>query len=135
MNKIGKEILYKELSDLIIKVAIDVQKELGAGFLEKVYENAMGISFKEKEVLFEQQKKIEVYFHSQLIGDFFTDIVIENKIILELKAVETLHPNHYAQLLNYLKASKYEVGYVINFGKIPLQFKRLVKLNNIKIYN
>ncbi len=128
----NQKILYRELSDLIIKIAIEVQKELGTGFLEKVYENAMEIRFKEKEVLYEKQKKIEVYYHNQLIGEFFADMVAENKIILELKAVETLHPNHYAQLLNYLKASKYEIGYVINFGKIPLQFKRLVLINDKK---
>lgn len=78
----------------------------------------------------EQQKRIEVYFRGKLVGEFFADIVVEDKIILELKAVENLHPSHNAQLLNYLKASEYEVGYVINFGKIPLQFERVPDTRN-----
>jgi len=75
-----RDILYKELSDLVIKIAIEVQKELGTGFLEKVYENAMGVRFKEEKILNEQQKKIEVYFHRQLIGEFFADMVVEKKL-------------------------------------------------------
>jgi GxxExxY protein len=123
-------ILYKELSDKIIDLAISVQKELGIGFLEKIYENALELVLIENSFKVEKQKKISVDFHGQNIGDFFADLVIENKIILELKAVEEMHPKHYAQLVNYLKANKYEVGYVINFGKIPLQFKRLASPNN-----
>lgn len=123
-------ILYKELSDFVIKIAIDIQRELGTGFLEKVYENAMGVRFKENEIHYEQQKKIEVSYHKHIVGEFYADLVINNKIIVELKAVEKLHNNHYAQLLNYLKASKYEVGYVINFGEKPLSFKRLIMLND-----
>jgi len=123
------KILHKKLSDLIIKTAIEVQKELGIGFLEKVYENAFVIALKSLGLLVEQQKQINVYFRNQNVGEYFADIAVENKIILELKAIETLHPNHFAQLVNYLKASDYEVGYVINFGKIPIQFKRLSVLN------
>lgn len=130
MNKVGKKILFRELSDLIIRVAIDVQKELGAGFLEKVYENAMTVRFDEMDIHYEQQKKIQVSYHNCIVGEFYADLVIDDKIIVELKAVENLHNNHFAQLLNYLKASKYEVGYVINFGERPLKFKRLIMLND-----
>ncbi len=70
-----------------------------------------------------------MFFRSENVGEYYAEIVVDDKIILELKAVETLHPNHYAQLVNYLKASDYEVGYVINFGKIPIQFKCLTVLN------
>jgi GxxExxY protein len=104
------KILHKNLSDLIIKTAIEVQKELGIGFLEKVYENSLIIALKSIGLKMEQQKLINVFFRSENVGEYFADIVVENKIILELKAVETLHPNHYAQLVNYLKASDYEVG-------------------------
>lgn len=131
----ANEILYKELSDLVIKIAIEVQKELGTGFLEKVYENSMGVRFGERKVKYEKQKRIEVFYHGHLVGEFYADLIVDDKIIIELKAVEKLHNNHFAQLLNYLKASKYEAGYVINFGKIPLQFKRLVKLNDKNVYN
>ena len=130
MKRKANEILYRELSDLIIKVAIDVQIELGAGFLEKVYENAMAIRFNETDIHFEQQKKIQVSYHKHIVGEFYADLVIDDKIIIELKAVEKLHNNHFAQLLNYLKASQYEVGYVINFGEKPLKFKRLIMRNN-----
>ena len=124
-----KEIIHKEISDIIIDTAISVQKELGVGFLEKIYENSLEISLTEKGILVEKQKKIEVIFHNQVVGDYFADLVIDNKVILELKAVEELHKIHYAQIVNYLKATKYEVGYLINFGKIPLQFKRFVSKN------
>ncbi len=123
-------ILYRELSDLIIKVAIEIQTELGTGFLEKVYENSMGIRFKEREVKFEQQKKIKVLYHGFIVGEFYADMVVDDKIIVELKAIDKLHSSHYAQLLNYLKATKYQIGYVINFSEKPLKFKRLVMLNN-----
>ncbi len=123
------KILHKNLSDLIIKTSIEVQKELGRGFLEKVYENSLIIALKSIGLKVEQQKLINVFFRSENVGEYYADIVVNDKIILELKAVETLHPNHYAQLVNYLKASDYEVGYVINFGKIPIQFKRLTVLN------
>jgi len=130
MKRRTDKILYRDLSDLIIKVAIEVQKELGAGFLEKVYENSMGIRFGERKVIYEKQKKIEVFYHGHIVGEFYANMIVNGEIIIELKAVEKLHPNHYAQLLNYLKASKYEVGYVINFGEKPLKFKRLVMLND-----
>ncbi len=123
------KILHKNLSYLIIKTAIEVQKELGIGFLEKVYENSLIIALKSIGLKIEQQKLINVYFRSENVGEYYADIVVDDKIILELKAMETLHPNHYAQLVNYLKASDYEVGYVINFGKIPIQFKCLTVLN------
>lgn len=123
------KILHKSLSDLIIKTAIEVQKELGIGFLEKVYENSLIIALKSIGLKVEQQKRINVFFRSENVGEYYADLVVDDKIILELKAVETLHPNHYAQLVNYLKASDYEVGYVINFCKIPIQFKRLSVLN------
>ena len=133
MKRRTDNILYKELSDLIINVAIEVQKELGTGFLEKVYEKSLGVRFEERKIKYKEQRKIEVFYHGYIVGEFYADMIVENKIIIELKAVEKLHSNHYAQLLNYLKASKYEVGYVINFGEKPLKFKRLVMLNDKKV--
>ncbi len=125
-----KAILHKELSDNIIKLAIEVQKELGLGFLERVYENALTIALLEDGLIVEQQKQLDVYFRGHNVGLYIADLVIEKKIILEIKAVENISKSHYAQLINYLKASGMEVGYLINFGRIPLQFKRLVKLNS-----
>jgi len=123
------EILHKALSDTIIGIAIDVQKELGQGFLERVYENSLVIALRDKGLAVDQQKHLEVLFRGQVVGDYVADLIIESKIILEIKAVETMARVHYAQLINYLKASGLEVGYVINFSRIPLQFKRLSSIN------
>ncbi len=120
-------ILYKELSDKIIKFAIQVQMELGLGFLERVYENALIIAFQEAGLVIDQQKQLDVFFRGHNVGVYVADLVVENKIILEIKAVENISRSHYAQLINYLKAAGKEVGYVINCGRIPLQFKRLAK--------
>ena len=115
----NKRILYRELSDDIIKIAIDVQKELGIGFLEKVYENAYAVRLFEENILFEQQKAIKVFFHSQIVGDYFADLVIDNEIIIELKAVEVLLPVHEVQTLTYMKLADMRLGYLINFN-VPL---------------
>lgn len=120
-----KPILYKALSDNIIKLAIEVQKELGLGFLERVYENALIIALQEEGLVVDQQKQLDVYFRGHNVGVYIADLMVEEKIILEVKAIDNISRSHYAQLINYLKASGKEVGYVINFGRIPLQFKRL----------
>ncbi|MBT3254037.1 MAG: GxxExxY protein [Candidatus Marinimicrobia bacterium] len=124
-----KPILYKELTDTIIKIAIEVQKELGLGFFERVYENALIIALQEEGLVVDQQKQFDVYFRGHNVGVYIADLLVEEKIILEIKAVDNISRSHYAQLINYLKASDKEVGYVINFGRIPLQFKRLAKTN------
>ena len=98
---------------------------MGIGFLEKVYENALTIALRDEGLKVEQQKSIEVQFRNHVVGEYFADLLIENKIIIELKAVEAIHANHKAQLINYLNAADYKVGYIINFGKSPLDFKRL----------
>ena len=125
-------ILYKELSDKIIDLAFEVQRELGTGFLERVYENALIIALQEEGLVVEQQKQLDVYFRGHNVGIYIADLIVEEKIILEIKAIESISKSHYAQLINYLKASLLEVGYVINFGNIPLQFKRLSTLNSSK---
>ncbi len=119
------KILHKELCDCLIGIAIAVQKELGVGFLEKVYENALTIALQDAGLKVEQQKSTEVKFRNRVVGEYYADLIVEGKIILELKAVEAIHTNHKAQLINYLKATIYKVGYLINFSKSPLDFKRL----------
>lgn len=126
-------VLHKELTDKIIDVAIEVQRELGVGFLERGYENSLLVALQQDGLSVEQQKHLDVYFRGHQVGEYIADLVVERKVILEIKAVETLAKTHYAQLINYLKASGIEVGYVINFSRIPLQFKRLAKLNSDKI--
>lgn len=117
----------KELSDKVIGCALDVYYALGIGFLEKIYEKALMIELKRNGIKAESQVPIKVYYRNIVIGDYFADIVVENKIILELKHTNTLCLEHEAQLINYLKATNIKVGYLLNFGnKGCLDFKRRV---------
>ncbi|MDP3147790.1 MAG: GxxExxY protein [Ignavibacteria bacterium] len=126
------ELLYKEITDLILKSFFNVYNTLGFGFLEKVYENAMMIELQSFNLDCTKQKPIEVFYKQKKVGDYFADIIVENKVIVELKAVEFLIPEHEAQLINYLKATRIEVGLLLNFGKTA-QFKRKVFQNELKI--
>lgn len=116
---------YKELTHLIIKSFYEVYNELGGGFLESVYENAMTLVLQQQGLHVEAQKEIAVYFRGTLIGNFRADMIVEEKVLLELKAVRCIESVHEAQLLNYLKATTIEVGLLMNFGNEPT-FKRLV---------
>ena len=120
-------IYEKELSHTIIGSAFTVYNTLGKGFLEKVYENALLIELKNKNLNAVNQYPIGVYYNEQVVGEYFADIIVENKVILELKSVEKLNDVHSAQLINYLKATKIKIGYLLNFGHdSKLEFKRLV---------
>jgi GxxExxY protein len=120
-------IYFKELSDKIIGLAIEVHKNLGSGFLEKVYENSLMIEFQENNINAEQQKSIPVYYKEKIVGEYFADILVENMIILELKTVKRIEPIHEAQLLHYLKATSLKLGYILNFAApSKLEFKRIV---------
>ncbi|OHD59798.1 MAG: GxxExxY protein [Spirochaetes bacterium GWF1_41_5] len=119
------ELLFKDITDKIIKAFYDVYNELGRGFLENVYENAMMITLKEQGLGAEQQKGIDVYFRNNLVGEYRADIIVEDKIILELKACRTFAPEHEAQIINYLKATGMSVGMLLNFGDKP-EFRRVV---------
>jgi GxxExxY protein len=116
---------YGEITDRILKCFYDVYNELGDGFLESVYEKALSIALKNEGLVFERQKGIPVYFRGIVVGDFTADIVVENKIILELKAIQRLDKVHEAQLINYLKATRIEIGFLLNFGVKP-EFKRII---------
>lgn len=117
--------IYEELSNNIIKCFYETYNELGTGFLESVYENALATVLNENGIFLEKQKDIEVFFRNKQVGYFRADIVVENKIILELKAVSKIKPEHHAQLINYLKATKINIGYILNFGDKP-EFKRMI---------
>jgi GxxExxY protein len=125
------EILHKELSESILKVFYDVYNELGYGFLEKVYQNAMYLELKSQGFKVEPQKQIKVYYKNEPVGDFFADLLINDLIILELKACDSLVKAHYVQTLNYLKATNIEIGLLLNFGEKP-EIKRLIFTNNRK---
>lgn len=123
--------LYKETSDSILKSYYKVYNTLGHGFLEKVYENALFFELKRLGLFCEKQKPIKVFYESERVGEYFSDIVVNDQIIIEIKAAETLAEEHEAQLLNYLKATEKEIGYLLNFGKTP-QFKRKIFTNDRK---
>lgn len=124
-------LLHKQITDDILKVFYDIYNELGYGFLEKVYQNAMYFELKNKGYKVEAQTPIKVYFKGQLIGEYYSDLLIENKVIIELKACDLLMNVHVAQLMNYLKATKIELGLLLNFGEEP-EFKRIIYTNDRK---
>jgi GxxExxY protein len=119
-------ILYKDLSYKVVGFAMQVHTELGFGFLEKVYENSLMVLFEENGISAVQQVPILVPFHGKIVGEYVADIIVEESIILELKALDRIAEIHKAQTLNYLKATDYRLALLINFGKYKLEYERLV---------
>jgi len=120
------KILYKELSYKIIGLAMQVHRELGPGFLEKVYENSMMILFRKENIPAINQAPINVYFESEIVGHYVADILVDERIILELKCIETIANVHRAQVLNYLKATGKQLAIILNFAKKKLEYERLI---------
>jgi GxxExxY protein len=110
---------HKELTEKIIKIFYNVYNTLGYGFLEKIYENAMMIEFRKAVIPVVSQSPIKVVYEGELVGEHSADILVDKKIIIELKAVKIFIQDHHAQLLNYLKATDIEVGLLLNFGPKP----------------
>lgn len=119
---------YSDITELIKKCFYKVYNELGYGFLEKVYHNALLIELQNAELEVEPQKRIEVYYQGDVVGEYYADFVANKVVIHELKAAEKLAEEHEYQLINYLKATDLEVGLLLNFGKKP-QLKREVVTN------
>ena len=122
------EILHSSITDKVIKSFYKVYNILGYGFLEKVYENSMFFELHREGLFVEKQKRIKVYYEELEVGDYFADLIVNEKVIIELKACEGLREEHEFQLINYLKATDIEVGLLLNFGKSP-QFIRRVFSN------
>lgn len=117
-SKISQKMyLHSEITEKIIKHAYHVHNTLGFGFLEKVYENSLVKKLREEGLDIRQQHPIKVNFEGVIVGEYFADILVENKVIVELKSVKKFAPEHGAQLVNYLKATGIEVGLLINFGQ------------------
>lgn len=110
---------HSDLTEKILKAYYTVYNKLGYGFLEKVYENAMMIELLKLGLDCDRQKPIDVYYDEKRIGEYYADIIVEDKVIVELKAAESLCYDHECQLVNYLKATEIEVGLLLNFGKEP----------------
>jgi len=119
MNAEYQDYKHKELTEKIIEIFYRVYNTLGYGFLEKVYENARVIEFRKAGIHVLCQALIRVFYESQIIGEYYADLLVDGKVIVEIKAVRKLLQEHEAQLLNYLKASDIEVGLLLNFGPRP----------------
>jgi GxxExxY protein len=120
------EFLHGEITRQIIGAAFEVWKVLGYGFLEKVYENALAEELRRRGLRIEQQFPIDVYYKGVLVGQYTADLLVEGKVIVEIKAEKVYNPQHEAQLLNYLKATGSKVGLILNFGEQKCEHKRLV---------
>ena len=119
----------KKLNDITYTIngaVYEVNKVLGAGFLEKVYEKALLVEFHKRGLKAEGQVPIKVSYKDEVVGEYFADIVVDGQVILELKAVEQLQKIHEAQLLNYLKATGYKIGLLINFTHPKAEIKRFI---------
>lgn len=123
--------LDEKLTGQIIKAFYKVHNTLGYGFIERVYHNSMIVELVRNRISVETEKPIAVYYEDKVVGTFSADLVIEGKIILELKSADVLHAAHEAQLINYLRATEIELGFVFNFGKQP-EFKRKYFSNDNK---
>ncbi|NQE05647.1 hypothetical protein C5S32_07240 [ANME-1 cluster archaeon GoMg1] len=119
INADNQDFKYKELTEEIIRIFYRVYNKLGYGFLEKVYENAMMIELKKAGIPAVSQYAIKVLYEAEVIGEYYADILVENKVIVEIKAARSLVKENEAQLLNYLKATDIEVGLLVNFGTKP----------------
>ena len=126
MNTNNKDIVYKELSYKIVGLAMEVHSKLGFGFLEKVYENALMIPFEKNEVPAKQQAPVKVYFEGRIVGDYYADILVDDKIILELKSVDKIIDTHRAQVLNYLRATGLRLAIILNFGRSSFEYERFI---------
>ena len=116
---------HSDLTGKILECCFEIMKELGCGFLENVYKNALCVAMKEKGMKVQIEQKYDVVFRKHLIGTYNADLVVNNLIIVELKYCKNLSSEHQAQVINYLKASGLPVGLLINFGSTKLEYKRL----------
>lgn len=121
------DLIYKQEAYEIIGAAMEVHNELGCGFLEAVYQEAFEYELNEKQIDYQREKLLSISYNGKLLHKhYIADFVCFNKIIVELKALSALTADHDAQILNYLKATGFKLGIVINFGSKRLQYKRLV---------
>jgi GxxExxY protein len=123
--------LHEEITSTIIAAYYVVYNTLGYGFLEKVYENALIFELQKRGLTVNQQMPIQVYYEGQVVGEYFADLLVNDLVIVELKAVEEIIKGHEYQLVNYLKATNLEVGLLLNFGP-KAEFKRKIFSNNRK---
>ncbi len=119
MNKELPKLKHQDLTNKIIEIFYKVYNKLGYGFLEKVYGNAMMLEFQKAGISAEGQTPIKVLYDPSIVGEYFADILVENKVVIEIKASKSISKENEAQLVNYLKATGIEVGLLLNFGPKP----------------
>jgi GxxExxY protein len=123
---------HAEITKVIIGCAFEVINELGAGFLESVYEKALLLALRQEGLSAVSQHPVKVLFRGQCVGDFYADILVDEKVIVELKAVKAIAPEHQAQIINYLNATGMEVGLLVNFGGLRLEYKRFTRSKDFR---
>ena len=123
---INSNYLHSDITSKILKAFYNVYNKLGFGFLEKVYEKSMLIELRNLGLKAENQKQIKVYYYDVEVGEYYADIIVNDCVIIELKAAENLIPEHEAQLVNYLRATEIEVGLLLNFGKTPQKSRKVL---------
>jgi len=131
MRVAATELIHRTTTDRIIRAYYDVYNELGHGFLEAVYEEALALALTDEGVSFQRQVPVPVSFRGRVVGEYRADLLVEGRVLVELKAVTQMTESHYAQLLHYLKATPIEVGLLFNFGSRP-EFKRILLDNSQK---
>ena len=120
------DLLYSDLTRVIIGAAMEVHSTLGPGFLENVYEEALAVEFGLRNLSFERQKNVDVFYKNVKIKNYVCDLMVDNKVLIELKALNSLTTNEHAQTLNYLKATGLKLAIIINFKNQSLEYERLV---------
>lgn len=121
------ELKHGSITQTVLGCAFEVINELGSGFLESVYENALLLALRQQGLAAAKQHPCKVMFRGECVGDFYADMLVEGKVIVELKAVKAIAPEHQAQVINYLNATGIEVGLLINFGNQKLEYKRFTR--------
>jgi GxxExxY protein len=121
-----RDIVHGELAYRIVGLAMEVHNSLGAGFLEKVYENALMVALRREGIAAKQQAPIKVYFEGVVVGDYVVDILVAESLVIELKVADAITNIHRAQALNYLKASRLRLALILNFAKPKLEYQRVV---------
>lgn len=118
--------MSEKLSELVIGCAVKVSRQLGHGFLEKIYEGALAVELEEARVPYERQRSVVVRYRGMVVGEYCCDFVVDDQLLLELKALTALSPVHEAQVMNYLKATGLTDGLLLNFGTPTLGIRRIV---------
>ena len=125
------ELLHADITRRVLVTFFDVYNELGAGFLESIYQGALVRALSAGQLHVDREVPIDVFFRHEVIGRYYADLVVENRVVVEIKAMRAIIPEHRAQLLHYLRSTAMEVGLLLNFGPRP-QFQRLVYSNQLK---